>query len=144
MIKPNLKPSTHPSSLPGLNFTPDFYTCFTPAVQGDRVVAPITHCHCFRPRGRAPHSRPAPAWVPPLDQSFRIRLLPLGHPQGHLWVLLPLSPLGRSSARGGSILEPAGIGSVGHGGGFTQLLTAATPGASLLPKPGMQTLFMDG
>lgn len=34
-----------------------------------------------------------------------------------------------------SVLEPSGIGSVGHGGSFQKLLTEATTVASLLPKP---------
>jgi len=36
---------------------------------------------------------------------------------------------------GGSVLEPAGIGSVRHGGSFSQLLTEATPISPPLPKP---------
>jgi len=34
-----------------------------------------------------------------------------------------------------SILEPAGVGSIGHGGSFWQLLTETNPVATLLPKP---------
>ena len=43
--------------------------------------------------------------------------------------------MGLALARGGSILEPAGIGSVRHRGSFWQLLTEATPVATPLPKP---------
>ena len=32
--------------------------------------------------------------------------------------VLPLSLMGSALASGGSVLEPAGIGSVGHGGSF--------------------------
>lgn len=40
-------------------------------------------------------------------------------------------------ADGASILEPAGVGSAGHGGGgFWQLLTEAAPVDPLPPKPG--------
>ncbi|KAM9599800.1 uncharacterized protein ACIBXB_003644 [Morphnus guianensis] len=40
---------------------------------------------------------------------------------------LPLLLIGLALAGGGSVLEPAGIGSVGHRGSFQQLLTEATP-----------------
>jgi len=40
---------------------------------------------------------------------------------------LPLSLMGSVLASSGSILEPAGIGSIRHGGSFSQLLTEATP-----------------
>jgi len=43
--------------------------------------------------------------------------------------------MGSALASGGSILEPAGTGSVRHGGSFSQLLTEATPIAPWLPKP---------
>jgi len=43
--------------------------------------------------------------------------------------------MGLALASGGSILEPAGIGSVGHRGSFQQLLTEAITVAPLLPKP---------
>jgi len=49
--------------------------------------------------------------------------------------VLPLSLMGSALASGGSVLEPAGTGSVGHGGSFWQLLTEATPVAPSLPKP---------
>jgi len=49
---------------------------------------------------------------------------------------LPPSLMGSALASGGSILEPAGVGSTGHRGSFWQLLTEATPVAPLLPKPG--------
>ena len=48
--------------------------------------------------------------------------------------LLP-SLMGSALASSGSILEPAGIGSVGHEGNFQQLLTEATPVAPPPPKP---------
>jgi len=35
--------------------------------------------------------------------------------------------MGSALANGGSTLEPGGTGSKGHGGGFWQLLTEATP-----------------
>jgi len=38
-------------------------------------------------------------------------------------------------ASSGSVLELAGIGSVGHGGSFGQLLTESTPVAPPLSKP---------
>lgn len=37
-------------------------------------------------------------------------------------------------ASGGSVLEPAGVGSVRHWGSFWQLLTETTPVAALLSK----------
>ena len=40
---------------------------------------------------------------------------------------LPLMLMGSALARDRSILEPVGIGSIGHGGSFSQLLTEATP-----------------
>ncbi|KAM9591178.1 uncharacterized protein ACIBXB_006075 [Morphnus guianensis] len=40
---------------------------------------------------------------------------------------VPLSLIGLALAGGGSVLEPVGIGSVGHGGNFQQLFTEATP-----------------
>lgn len=43
---------------------------------------------------------------------------------------------GLSLGQGGSILEPAGLGSVGHGESFQQLLTETPPKLLLLPKPG--------
>lgn len=43
---------------------------------------------------------------------------------------------GLSLGQGGSILEPAGLGSVGHGESFQQLLTETPPKFLLLPKPG--------
>ena len=43
--------------------------------------------------------------------------------------------MGSALAGGGSISEPAGIGSVRHRGSFWQLLTEATPAAPPLPKP---------
>jgi len=43
--------------------------------------------------------------------------------------------MGSALASGGSILEPAGIGSVGCRGSFWQLLTEATPVVAPLPKP---------
>jgi len=48
--------------------------------------------------------------------------------------VLPLSLMGSALASGGSVLELAGTGSVGHGGSFWQLLTEATPIAPPLPK----------
>ncbi|KAM9590844.1 uncharacterized protein ACIBXB_005893 [Morphnus guianensis] len=48
---------------------------------------------------------------------------------------LPLSLIGLALASSGSVLEPAGIGSVGHSGSFQQLLTEATPVTPPLPKP---------
>jgi len=45
------------------------------------------------------------------------------------------SLIGLALAISESILELAGIGSVGHGGSFWQLFTEPTPLASLLPKP---------
>jgi len=48
---------------------------------------------------------------------------------------LPRLLIGLALASGGSILEPAGIGSIRHGGSFSQLLTEATPTAAPLPKP---------
>ena len=41
--------------------------------------------------------------------------------------------MGSASASGGSVLDPAGTGSVRHGGSFWQLLTEATPVAPLSP-----------
>jgi len=49
--------------------------------------------------------------------------------------MLPPSLMGLVLASSGSILEPAGTGSVRHRGSFQQLLTEATPVASPLPKP---------
>jgi len=48
---------------------------------------------------------------------------------------LPPSLMGWALASSGSVLEPAGTGSVGHGRSFLKLLTEATPVAPLLPKP---------
>jgi len=48
---------------------------------------------------------------------------------------LPPSLMRSALASGGSVLEPAGTGSIRHGGSFWQLLTEATPVAPLLPKP---------
>jgi len=48
---------------------------------------------------------------------------------------LPPSPPGSGLTSSGSVLEMAGIGSIGHGGSFSQLLTEATPVAPQLPKP---------
>ncbi|KAM9591171.1 uncharacterized protein ACIBXB_006070 [Morphnus guianensis] len=48
---------------------------------------------------------------------------------------LPLSLIGSALAGGGSVLELAGIGSIGHRGSFQQLLTEATPVTPPLPKP---------
>jgi len=42
--------------------------------------------------------------------------------------------MGLALASGGSVLELAGIGSIGHGGSFQQLLTGSTSVAHLLPK----------
>jgi len=42
---------------------------------------------------------------------------------------------GSALGSGGSILEPAGTGSIRHRGSFLQLLAEATPVASPLPKP---------
>lgn len=47
-----------------------------------------------------------------------------------------LSLMGSDLAGSGSILEPAGIGSVRPGRSFHHLLTEATPVAASLPKPG--------
>jgi len=47
--------------------------------------------------------------------------------------VLPLLLMGLAS--GESIWELAGIGSIGHGGSFWQLLAEATPVAPVLPKP---------
>jgi len=41
--------------------------------------------------------------------------------------VLPPSLMGSALGSSGSVLEPAGTGSVRHGGGFSQLLTEATP-----------------
>jgi len=49
--------------------------------------------------------------------------------------VLPPSLMSSALASGGSVVESAGIGSVGRGGSFWQLLTEATPIAPLLPKP---------
>jgi len=49
--------------------------------------------------------------------------------------VLPLSLMGSALASGGSVLEPAGTGSVGRGGSFWQLPTEATPLAPPLPEP---------
>lgn len=46
--------------------------------------------------------------------------------------VLPLSLVGSALASSGSVLEPVGIGSVGHGRSFQHVLIAATPSASLL------------
>ncbi|KAM9590835.1 uncharacterized protein ACIBXB_005885 [Morphnus guianensis] len=60
--------------------------------------------------------------------------------------VLPLSLIGLALASSGSVLEPAGIGSVGHRGSFSQLLTEATP---VTPPPpryqnlGMETQYKD-
>jgi len=43
--------------------------------------------------------------------------------------------MGLALASGGSVMELAGTGSVRHEGRFWQLLTEATPVATLLPKP---------
>ena len=40
---------------------------------------------------------------------------------------LPLSLMGLALASGGSVLEPVGVGSIGHRGNLRQLLTEATP-----------------
>jgi len=48
---------------------------------------------------------------------------------------LPPLLIGLALASGGSILEPVGIGSIRYGRSLSQLLTEATPTASLLPKP---------
>jgi len=47
---------------------------------------------------------------------------------------LPLALTGLALASGRSVLEPAGTGSIRHGGSFSQLLTEATPVAPPLPK----------
>jgi len=49
--------------------------------------------------------------------------------------VLPSWLMGLALVSGGSILEPAGTGSIRHRGSFWQLLTEATPVAPLLPKP---------
>jgi len=49
--------------------------------------------------------------------------------------VLPPSLMGSALASDGSVLEPAGVGSIRYGGCFQQLLTEATPVAPLLPKP---------
>jgi len=49
--------------------------------------------------------------------------------------VLPLSLMGLTVPRNGSVLKPAGIGSFGHGGSFLQLLREATPVAPPLTKP---------
>jgi len=49
--------------------------------------------------------------------------------------VLPPSLMALALARGGSVLELAGTGSVRHGGSFEQLLTEGTPIAHPLPKP---------
>jgi len=49
--------------------------------------------------------------------------------------VLPPLLMGSALASGVSVLEPAGIESVGHRGSLYQLLTEATPVAPLLPKP---------
>jgi len=43
--------------------------------------------------------------------------------------------MGSALVGDGSILEPAGIGSIGHSGSFQQLLTEATPVSPPLPPP---------
>jgi len=55
---------------------------------------------------------------------------------GGLLTLCPSSSVGSLLREGGgSVVELAGVGSVGHRGRFWQLLTEATPVAPLLPKP---------
>jgi len=49
--------------------------------------------------------------------------------------VLPLLLVGLALASGGSVLEPAGVGSSGLRESFWQLLTEATPVAPLLPTP---------
>ncbi|KAM9616085.1 uncharacterized protein ACIBXB_020459 [Morphnus guianensis] len=49
--------------------------------------------------------------------------------------VLPLSLMGSALSSSGSVLEPAGIGSVGHGGSFWHLLTESTPVAPPPPPP---------
>ena len=50
--------------------------------------------------------------------------------------------MGSALASSRSILEPASIGSVGHGGSFQQLLTAAIPVAPSYQKLAMQTQYI--
>jgi len=49
--------------------------------------------------------------------------------------VLPPLLMGSASASSRSVLEAAGIGSIGHGESFWQLLTEDTPVAPWLPKP---------
>jgi len=49
--------------------------------------------------------------------------------------VLPPSPMGSALASSRSVLEPAGIGSIGHQGSFQHLLTEATPVAPSPPVP---------
>ena len=55
--------------------------------------------------------------------------------------------MGSALASGGSVMEPTGIGSIGHGGNFFQLLTEAAPVAppstkTLPRKPDTVTSMM--
>jgi len=69
-------------------------------------VVPLTYSHSFLPAAVAQQI------FPPFLKSV---------------VPLALSLMGSALASGGSVLELAGIGFIGHGGRFWQLLTEATP-----------------
>jgi len=54
---------------------------------------------------------------------------------------LPPSLMGSALASSGSVLDPAGIGSIRHRGSFQQLLTAATPTAPSYQNLAVQTQY---
>ena len=70
---------------------------------------------------------------PALDVAVEQQLLPVL--EYLITEVLPLLLIGWALGSGGSVLEPADIGSVGHRGSFHQLLTEATSVAPSLPKP---------
>ena len=103
------------------------------------------------PRGCSGISAPAARAPPPLSSSLTWGSAGVFHVfslfqllfHSHFFPLLksvipealPLSLVGSALPSSGSVLEPAGIGSVGHRGSFQQLLTEATPVTLMLPKP---------
>lgn len=85
---------------------------------------------------RAPPALPSPMTLVPARLLLSHSLTPLSlcNGAGYLLLLnsvipeaLPLSLLGSALASGGSVLEPAGIGSLRHGESFWQILTKETP-----------------
>jgi len=89
--------------------------------------------HCGPPR--AAGAQPASPWSSPWAAG---ESLPW-HLEHIIPEVLPPSLMGSAFASGGSVLKPAGSGSVGDGGSFWQPLAEATPVAPFYQNLAVQT-----